>query len=93
MLTELENAISEQFTFISSETLGGNIVKLEFHKGALFGLRLAERLIEEARKDNLAIALMNKLDKLVEMGRHILVAEEILVDTVNEWRSAKEENK
>jgi len=93
MLTELENAISEQFTFISSETLGGNIVKLEFHKGALFGLRLAERLIEEARKDNLAIALMNKLDKLVEMGRHILVAEEILVDTVNEWRSAEEENK
>jgi hypothetical protein len=51
MLTELENAISEQFNFIASERLGGNIVKLEFHKGALFGLRLAERLIEEARKD------------------------------------------
>jgi hypothetical protein len=35
-----------------------------------------------------AIALMNRLDELVKRGRHILVAEDILLKAVNEWRSA-----
>lgn len=42
-------AMEEQQTLIAAEKLGGNIVKEEFHKGALFGLRVAMAAIEEYR--------------------------------------------
>ena len=42
--------IKEQEGFIAVERLAGNIVKEEFHKGAIFGLRLAESLVESARQ-------------------------------------------
>lgn len=36
---ELENAIKEQESLIQSDKLAGNVVKEEFHKGVLYGLR------------------------------------------------------
>ena len=45
--------------------------------------------MNNVQRNQLAITLMNKLDKLVKMNRHILVAEDILVETVNEWREAQ----
>jgi len=43
--------IDEQEGFIASEKLGGNIVKQEFHKGALFGLRLAESMVLRVQQE------------------------------------------
>jgi hypothetical protein len=51
-LQELELAIFEQETLIAAERLSGNIVKEEFHKGALFGLRLAQSLMENISKEH-----------------------------------------
>src|SRR5574343_953961 len=48
MFSEL---IKEQQGLIAVEKLGGNVVKEEFHKGAMFGLRLAEGLVESARQN------------------------------------------
>ncbi len=48
MFSEL---IKEQQGLIAVEKLGGNVVKEEFHKGAMFGLRLAESVVESARQE------------------------------------------
>ena len=43
--SEYVSAVREQEHLIASEKLGGNIVKEEFHKGALFGLKLAAQVL------------------------------------------------
>jgi len=48
---ELEEAIAEQNTLRSIEVLAGNVVKEEFHKGALFGIRLALGVLGLVEKD------------------------------------------
>ncbi len=42
MTEELDELIKEQKEFIAVEEFSGNIVKKEFHKGALFGLELSK---------------------------------------------------
>lgn len=42
---ELEDAVKEQENLIKSEKLAGNVVKEEFHKGVLYGLRKAAVLL------------------------------------------------
>jgi hypothetical protein len=46
---EITEVMRQQQNLIASEKLGGNIVKEEFHKGALFGLRIAMGIIEQER--------------------------------------------
>ena len=49
VISELTDSIEQQQQFIAVEKLAGNIVKEEFHKGALFGLGLAISIIAADR--------------------------------------------
>jgi hypothetical protein len=73
----------------------GGSGEMGFDHTSLLGIEI----VKDARQENIeaqpqpktaevAIALMNRLDELVKRGRHILVAEDILLKAVNEWRSA-----
>jgi len=44
---ELKAAIEEQHLMMLSEKVAGNVVKEEFHKGALFGIKLTLSIIGE----------------------------------------------
>jgi len=44
---EVEEAIDEQAMLKQSEKVAGNIVKEEFHKGALFGIKLTLDILGE----------------------------------------------
>ena len=46
-----ESVIKQQESMLASENLAGNVVKAEFHKGALYALRLVEAVYEEARQN------------------------------------------
>jgi len=47
--TKIKEAIAEQHMLRKSESLAGNTVKEQFHKGALFGIKLTLLIIEVAR--------------------------------------------
>jgi hypothetical protein len=44
-LDKLSEIMREQQDFVASEKLAGNVVKEEFHKGALFGLHMAREVL------------------------------------------------
>ena len=46
--SELEKIIAAQHMLRQSEKFAGNIVKEEFHKGALFGIKLTLLILEHA---------------------------------------------
>jgi len=66
-----ESVIKQQESMLAAENLAGNVVKAEFHKGALYALRLVEAVYEEARhntKESPGTDLQQPLDTVVQNG-------------------------